>query len=203
MPCSAGVSGMRSFPNTAASVPLALSVLLLECCENWSCQRCLFSTRNATGGQCLISSIAYSRNQSLISTYQADLLDSVWVRLKLDPGARTLGELLQEREWAVNEIERLRAEASHAVWKNGSQKSPDPLRKAEGQMPAGGALTPPRLLRLSEVCQLVGLSRSSIYQLKSQRRFSESLRVGLRNVRWRMVDVLAWQAGVEARGRST
>jgi hypothetical protein len=31
----ARVSGMRSFPNTAASVPLALS-FLPECCENWS-----------------------------------------------------------------------------------------------------------------------------------------------------------------------
>ena len=33
-----------------------------------------------------------------------DMLD----RLILDPGTRTLGELLQEREWAVGEIRRLR-----------------------------------------------------------------------------------------------
>jgi len=32
-----------------------------------------------------------------------DMLD----RLILDPGTRTLGELFQEREWAVSEIRRL------------------------------------------------------------------------------------------------
>jgi hypothetical protein len=29
-------------------------------------------------------------------------------RLRLDPGSRTVGELFQERQWAVQEIERLR-----------------------------------------------------------------------------------------------
>lgn len=31
-------------------------------------------------------------------------------RLEADPGSRTIGELLQERAWAVNEILQLRAE---------------------------------------------------------------------------------------------
>jgi hypothetical protein len=35
-----------------------------------------------------------------------DMLD----RLRLDPGSRTLGQLLQERQWALQEITRLRAE---------------------------------------------------------------------------------------------
>jgi hypothetical protein len=37
-----------------------------------------------------------------------DMLD----RLCLDPGTRTLGELMQEREWAVSEIRRLRTDVS-------------------------------------------------------------------------------------------
>ena len=36
--------------------------------------------------------------------------DAMWDRLKTDPGQRTLGELVQEREWAVQEIGRLRLE---------------------------------------------------------------------------------------------
>src|SRR6266853_4978615 len=48
-------------------------------------------------------------------------------------------------------------------------------------------------LRSAEVSQLVGLSRSSIYQLKSERRFPESVEVGSRSVRLRMADVLAWR----------
>jgi hypothetical protein len=35
-----------------------------------------------------------------------DMLD----RLSLDPGTRTLGELLQEREWVVSEIRHLRVD---------------------------------------------------------------------------------------------
>lgn len=36
--------------------------------------------------------------------------EAMWERLKTDPSLRTLGELLQEREWAVQEIRRLRLE---------------------------------------------------------------------------------------------
>lgn len=33
-------------------------------------------------------------------------------RLRLDPGSWTLGQLLQERQWAAQEITRLRAEVA-------------------------------------------------------------------------------------------
>ncbi|MEA3139758.1 MAG: hypothetical protein QOK23_1927 [Gammaproteobacteria bacterium] len=46
-----------------------------------------------------------------------DMLD----RLCLDPGTRTLGELMQEREWAVGEIRRLRT-VSEAVAQKRSRK---------------------------------------------------------------------------------
>jgi prophage regulatory protein len=74
--------------------------------------------------------------------------------------------------------------------------------KAAPHLPDDARLPPRRFLRLSEVCELVGLSRSSIYQLRSECRFPESVKVGVRSVRWRMADVLAWQARVEKRSRS-
>jgi prophage regulatory protein len=78
-----------------------------------------------------------------------DMLD----RLTLDPGTRTLGELMQEREWAVWEI---------------------------------------RLLRLAEVSTMVGLKRSSIYRYVAEGRFPAPIKVGIRGVRWKLADVLAW-----------
>ena len=117
-------------------------------------------------------------------------------RLKLDPGTRTLGELLQEREWAGHELERLRREEIRTT------RQRYEASKAEAPVPGSATLTLHRLLRLPEVRQLVGLSRSSIYQLKSERRFPQSVRVGLRSVWWRMADVLAWQAQVEKRDRT-
>jgi len=121
-------------------------------------------------------------------------------RLKLNPGTRTLGELLQEREWAAHEIDRLRTEARRAECKSRPQEySTSAQPSAEGPVTADAALTSHRFLRLSEACQLVGLSRTSIYSLMGQGRFPASIKIGSRAVRWRMADVLGWQAQVEQR----
>jgi hypothetical protein len=83
-----------------------------------------------------------------------DMLD----RLCMDPGTRTLGELMQEREWAAWEIRRLRRDVAQLSRKREA-------RRIEGEMEQTGGLDPKlnaqRLLRLAEVSTTVGLKRSA------------------------------------------
>lgn len=122
-----------------------------------------------------------------------DMLD----RLILDPGTRTLGELLQEREWAVGEIRRLRNDLGRLFRKGEGLRIEKELEHAEGFNPE---LNAQRLLRLAEVSTLVGLCRSAIYQHISQGRFPVPVKVGDRSVRWKLADVLAWGAHISKAG---
>jgi prophage regulatory protein len=116
-----------------------------------------------------------------------DMLD----RLVLDPGTRTLGELLQEREWAVNEIRRLRVDAGRLSRKQQAVQIERDLDHA-----VDPALNAQRLLRLAEVSTMIGLKRSAIYKYVSEGRFPAPIKVGYRSVRWRLSDVLAWRSNV-------
>jgi hypothetical protein len=69
-----------------------------------------------------------------------DMLD----RLCLDPGIRTLGELLQEREWAVGEIRRLRSDVGRF-----SRKQESSRIEREMDHAVDPALNAQRLLRLA------------------------------------------------------
>jgi prophage regulatory protein len=114
------------------------------------------------------------------------------MRLCLDPVIRTIGELLQEREWAVWEIRRLRADVDRLSRKHHATRIEREMAHAEGFDPA---LNAQRLLRLAEVSTMVGLKRSS-YRYVSEGKFPAPVRVGERSVRWKLVDVLAWRARV-------
>src|SRR5271170_8288783 len=112
-----------------------------------------------------------------------DMLD----RLTLDPGTRTLGELLQEREWAVAEIRRLRTDVGRISRKEDARRiEQEMVSTKEGFDPT---LNAQRLLRLAEVCTMIGLKRSSIYRYVSEGRFPPPIRVGIRGVRWKLSDV--------------
>jgi prophage regulatory protein len=118
-----------------------------------------------------------------------DMLD----RLILDPGSRTLGELLQEREWAVGEIRRLRTDISRLSRKEKAEKIEEEMEQRGGLDPK---LHAQRLLRLAEVSMMVGLKRSSIYRYVSEGSFPAPIKVGIRGVRWKLADVLAWRARI-------
>jgi prophage regulatory protein len=120
-----------------------------------------------------------------------DMLD----RLILDPGTRTLGELLQEREWAVSEIRHLRADVDRLSRKHHALRIEGEVDRA-----VDPALYAQRLLRLAEVSTMVGLRRSAIYQHISEGRFPAPIKVGYRSVRWKLADVLAWRAHVSEAG---
>jgi prophage regulatory protein len=52
-----------------------------------------------------------------------------------------------------------------------------------------------RLLRRSDVEDLVALKRSAIYELMSENKFPRPLKVAGRAVRWRQSDIQEWIAG--------
>ncbi len=116
-----------------------------------------------------------------------DMLD----RLCLDPGTRTIGELMQEREWAVWEIRRLRTDVGRLSRKREALRIEGDVDHA-----VDPALNAQRLLRLAEVSMMVGLCRSSIYNYVAEGRFPAPVKMGIRSVRWRMSDILAWRASV-------
>jgi prophage regulatory protein len=123
-----------------------------------------------------------------------DMLD----RLLLDPGTRTLGELLQEREWAVSEIRHLRADVDRLSRKHHALRIEEEVDRV-----VDPALNAQRLLRLSEVSTMIGLGRTSIYRYVSEGRFPSPVNVGYRSVRWKLADVLAWRAHISESGGLT
>jgi prophage regulatory protein len=121
--------------------------------------------------------------------YEGTGAADMFERMKLDPGTRTVGELLQEREWAVFEIGRLQAKlllaqsiGSHAAEKSG-ECTGDIRSDFRSQ----------RFLRLPEICKLLGLSKTTIYVYKAAGHFPEPVKIGAASVRWRMEDIQAWQ----------
>ena len=49
-----------------------------------------------------------------------------------------------------------------------------------------------RLIRLPEVCRLTGLSRSTIYRMKSEKRFPQRVYCSERGVAWHLREVMDW-----------
>lgn len=114
----------------------------------------------------------------------------ILVQLQIDPGRLTLGQLIQDRECAAHEIQRLWHELQHRL---DSQ-----VRKHPESVPDDKTAAEPRaLIRLNDVCNIVGLSRSTIYRWLSLGLFPQPVRIGARAVRWRIEDIGAWKAGFE------
>jgi prophage regulatory protein len=110
-----------------------------------------------------------------------DMLDL----LRLDPGTRTLGQLLQEREWAYGEIARLRRDEVQ------------PRRPAVNNPAASLRFEPPRglrYLRLREVCQRVGLKPSSVYRLIGLGTFPKQVKLSERTAAWIESEVESFMA---------
>lgn len=61
-------------------------------------------------------------------------------------------------------------------------------------------VVPDRVLRLPEVCQMVGLSKAMVWELVGEGKFPQRIRLTARAVGWRLSDVVAW---IESRQRVT
>jgi len=118
---------------------------------------------------------------------QNDILDRLWI----DPGQRTLGQLLQDREAAAHEIRKLQGEikrlrAMRGRKQSGAEAAPK-LATTERGFPAGA------LIRIGEVCDFVGVCRTTIYRWVSEGTFPPPARISERAVRWRVNDIEAWR----------
>ena len=125
-------------------------------------------------------------------------MQSLIERLRTDFGKKTFGELMQEREAAAFEIEKLTRELAQV---RAPRTVPQLTRPSQAVVVRPGLekQTVSRvLLRLTDVCEMVGLSRSTIYSAVANGRFPRAIRVGARSVRWRSTDVGAWLAAQEA-----
>jgi prophage regulatory protein len=117
----------------------------------------------------------------------------ILMRLRTDAGQMTLGALIQEREAAALEIEQLRGQFRQ---RDPSELPPTPSRAKAVTRPDPSveprAFHANAFLRLSEVCDLVAVSRSTIYKRISNGSFPCPVRILQRSVRWRFEDVANW-----------
>jgi predicted DNA-binding transcriptional regulator AlpA len=114
-----------------------------------------------------------------------DIID----RLRADFGQRTLGQLLQERDAAANEIERLRAELKalrevkfSSIQENGAVRAEPALSYQSGS-----------LISAADVCKLLRISRSAFYVRRGQNGFPKPIQLGLRTVRYEVDAIIAWR----------
>ena len=118
-------------------------------------------------------------------------------RLRIDPGQRTLGQLLQDREAAAHEINHLRAEVDRlrrdppAKALGGWSKDTSPQSDVEPNKTA--PFRTGTLVRLADLCEFLSVSRSSIYRWISEGTFPEPVRLGPHMVRWRIEAIVAWR----------
>ena len=109
----------------------------------------------------------------------------ILARLQIDPGQRTVGQLLQDREAAAHEISHLRCEIDRL---RTSQLSNRPQKDLVSVIEQSG-----KLMRIADVCELLGISRSTIYKRVSDGTFPRPIQVGPRAVRWHVDDIVAWR----------
>lgn len=136
--------------------------------------------------------------------------DDILDLLRVDAGQRTIAELVGERALAAAEIAKLRTQVESLTRGVVGADRPGP-RVRERPLAAGtaaghsqqkmeskriDAFPSNALLRLTDVCRLVGLSRTTIYNRVSDSTFPRPLRISDRCVRWRMQDLLEWTAGL-------
>jgi prophage regulatory protein len=121
-----------------------------------------------------------------------DILD----RLQIDPGHRTVGELIQERAAAAHEIRMLRAEILklRGVRDRGGAVPAFPVSSEKS-----AAVSRQLLIGLADLSEQLSVARSTIYRWLSEGKFPQPVRIGDRAVRWRVADVQAWCSAREQR----
>ena len=129
----------------------------------------------------------------------------ILVRLRPDAGQLTIAELIQEREAAACEIERLRNQQSRAVAvaipARGMREAlppPTPAKVVPSARPAVELGAP---VRPRGVCKLVSLSRSSIYLRVAEGSFPAPLKLSDHCGRWRREDLETWIRSPDLRCR--
>ena len=111
-------------------------------------------------------------------------------KLRIDPGKRTLGELIQDREAAAHEINRLRAQLERvSATRTKPRKETEPTNASPVSTRA--------LIRLSDLCESLGVSRSTIYRWVAEDELPAPVRIGARALRWRSEDIEQWKSSLQ------
>ena len=121
--------------------------------------------------------------------------EDLFTQLRLDAGTRTLGQLIQEREWAFHEIEQLR----HQIELLRSQSSLPELSPhstgAERSNGCGNSFiysSTNAFLTGKQIRTNLGISNSTLYRWVAECGFPKPINLGGRAVRWRAMDVRSW-----------
>lgn len=117
-------------------------------------------------------------------------------RLRRDAGQLTIAALIQEREAAAAEIERL-LQTIERLSARGREAHQSAAKVTSTRATSGAAPTQVTLLRLTDLCKMLGISRSTIYKWVSDGAFPRPLRISERAVRWPMDDVARWRSALE------
>src|SRR5688572_7634133 len=121
-------------------------------------------------------------------------MNDIVARLRMDAGRLTLTALIQEREAAACEIERLEREIVRLSDANKFSRAM-PVKTAATierkllQSLGGSDLKRGIFLRLSDVCATLAMSRSTIYNRIAEGTFPRPIKISERSVRWRSEDV--------------
>lgn len=118
--------------------------------------------------------------------------DRLLDRLTRDAGHCTLGELLVQRGEAAAEIRRLRAELEHLRRSPASINTPAPST-LQPKMHNGGD----RLLRLNEVCELLGTSTSTVWRWVKEDRLPRPIRLSSGSTRWSSSELDRWRLALQ------
>ena len=136
-------------------------------------------------------------------TSQGGVMRDILDRLHADAGQLTLGILIQERGAAAREIEQLREQLRRCA----AEKATPTVNRPAATIVRPDQPTKPRafharaLLRLADVRNLVGVSRSTIYKRVPEGSFPRPIRISARSVRWRLEEIEEWIRD-PAKGRS-
>ena len=116
--------------------------------------------------------------------------------LRMDPGTRTLGQLLQERQWAVSEIERLRLQLESRpprAYEFGQLKALDASSLTQSQDDCRPLKSSDlALLSAKQLRVTLGISNATLYRWTAEGLFPSPIKLGARCSRWRTADVSDW-----------
>jgi|SRR5579871_149210 len=68
--------------------------------------------------------------------------------------------------------------------------APPPAPRAAQTVPRSTS----KILRLPQVCELIGLKKTMIYQMEAEARFPKRVKIGARAVGWLDDEIIAWLA---------
>ena len=119
--------------------------------------------------------------------------ENILFLLMTDPGQLTLGQLLQQREAARIEIQKLTQELEALKAKMGARAPEKPASQGKSKQSAYAGNV---LISIGDLCKQIGVSRTTIYRWLNEGTFPSPVRISPGAVRWRSEDVEQWRSAL-------